>query len=64
MLSERFSRDPLGWNEEGLDVLSKLRVFVQNGGKIMAKDFKKKLEEVYRMYAEKVIDEAVKGASN
>ena len=30
----------------------------------MAKDFKKKLEEVYRMYAEKVIDEAVKGASN
>lgn len=62
VLSERFSRDPLGWSEEGLDVLSKLRVYVQNGGKIKAKDFKKKPEVTYRMYAEKVLDEAVKGA--
>lgn len=62
VLSERFSRDPLGWSEEGLDVLSKLRVYVQNGGKIKAKDFKKKPEVTYRMYAEKVLEEAVKGA--
>lgn len=64
VLSERFSRDPLRWSEEGFDVLSKLRVFVQNGGKIKAKDFKKKPEVTYRMYAEKVLDKAGKGASD
>lgn len=32
VLSERFSRNPMGWSEKGLGKLSKLRVYRLNGG--------------------------------
>lgn len=62
VLSERFSRNPMGWSEEGLGKLSKLRVYEENGGKISAKDFKGKREKTYDKYADKVIEEAMSGA--
>lgn len=62
VLSERFSRDPLGWSKEGLGKLSKLRVYVKNGGKITAEDFKQKSQHTYCEYADKVIEEAMSGA--
>lgn len=40
VLSERFSRDPLGWSEENLGKLSKLRVYMLNGGKVHSEDMK------------------------
>jgi len=33
-LAERFSRNPMGWSEEGLSKMAMIRVFVLNGGKI------------------------------
>lgn len=32
ILSQRFSRNPIGWSKEGLGKLSKLRVYIKNGG--------------------------------
>ena len=64
ILSERFSRDPLGWSEEGLGKLSKLRVYIKNGGEITSKDFKKNLKTDvrYKEYADKIIKENMIGA--
>lgn len=56
VLSERFSRDPLGWSEEGLGKLTKLRVYKKNGGRISAADFKDKKKETYSKYADRIID--------
>lgn len=57
ILSERFSRDPLGWSEEGLGKLSKQRVYLKNKGKIEASDFKKtKGNDTYSQYAQRIID--------
>ena len=64
ILSDRFSRDPLGWSEEGLGKLSKLRVYVKNGGQITAKDYKKEESQTYREYAEQVIKDAMAGAED
>lgn len=63
VLSERFSRDPLGWSEEGLGKLTKLRIYIKNGGKVGKEDFKaaKKNLESYSDYAEKVIQENIAG---
>ena len=61
MLSERFSRNPIGWSEEGLGKLSKLRVYMKNGGRITADEFKPGSDdkESYSDYARRVLDEAV-----
>ena len=63
VLSERFSRNPMGWSEEGLGKLSKLRVYCKNGGKITAKHLKKgyKEDETYRSYAEHYLEDQMKG---
>lgn len=45
ILSERFSRNPMGWSKEGLGKLSKLRVYVKNGGKIKGEHFRKDCPE-------------------
>ena len=45
VLSERFSRNPLGWSKEGLGKLSCIRVSNINGRKIEAEDFKTTGEE-------------------
>ena len=60
ILSERFSRDPLGWSREGLGKLSKQRVYLKNNGKITASDFKRKKEsesdtETYNEYARRLL---------
>lgn len=62
VLSERFSRNPMGWSEEGLGKLSKLRVFCKNGGKITAVHFKSsfKCSESYKAYAKRCLDEQMR----
>ena len=45
VLSERFSRNPMGWSSKGLGKLSKLRVYRKNGGKIEGKHFQKNQED-------------------
>ena len=64
ILSERFSRDPLGWSEEGLGKLTKQRIYIKNRGKIEARDFKDKDrgKGSYGEYAERIIEEACEGA--
>lgn len=60
ILSERFSRDPLGWSREGLGKLSKQRVYLKNNGKIKAADFKREKgpetdTNTYREYARQLL---------
>src|SRR5699024_12009657 len=66
VLSARFSRNPMGWSEEGLGKLSKQRVYIKNHGKIEASDFKKgvKREFGYREYADRILEETCRGAKN
>lgn len=67
ILSARFSRNPMGWSEEGLGKLSKQRVYIKNKGKIEASDFKKKDKgggDSYRDYADRIIEEACLGAKD
>ena len=67
ILSTRFSRNPMGWSEEGLGKLSKQRVYIKNKGKIEASDFKKKKKsggDSYREYADRIIEEACRGAKD
>ena len=49
ILSERFSRNPMGWSVEGLSKLSMDRVYVLKKGKITSKDFKLKKEKTTRL---------------
>jgi len=59
ILSERFSRNPMGWSEEGLGKLSILRVYLENGGKIKAEHFKASYEndERHKEYAKRCLAE-------
>ena len=59
VLSERLSRDPMGWSEEGLGKLAKLRVYVKNGGEITANAFKMNRNQIYCEYADQVINEVI-----
>ena len=61
VLSERFSRDPLGWSEVCLGKLTSARVFVKNGGKITKEVFRRETEEKYTDYADRFIEENMKG---
>lgn len=45
VLSARLSRNPVGWGEEGLRDMSKLRVYIVNGGKITPDNFVRKHEK-------------------
>ena len=53
----------MGWSEEGLGKLSKLRVYCKNGGKIKAEHLKKdrKGNESYKEYAKRYLEEQKKG---
>lgn len=66
ILSERFSRDPLGWSEEGLGKLVCLRVYVKNGGTLTKENFKKESQKTirYHEYADQIIKEAVAGCTD
>ena len=59
VLSDRFSRDPLGWSEKGLGKLAKLRVYIKNGGEIIADDFKTEQDQTYSDYADEIINQAM-----
>ena len=61
VLSERFSRDPLGWSEICLGKLTSARVFVKNGGTITKDVFRKRTDEKYIDYADRFIEENMKG---
>ena len=62
VLSERFSRNPMGWSQESLCKLSKLRVYRCNGGKLTGKDIKpKEMQERYLEYADRFIREQITG---
>ena len=62
ILSERFSRNPMGWSKTGLGKLSKLRVYSLNGGKLTGRHLKAQRYEKYSEYAERYITENVIGA--
>ena len=63
VLSERFSRNPMGWSKKNLGILTKARTYCLNGGKIGAKDFRTNSEErqSYREYAEEMLKSSVGG---
>lgn len=63
VLSERFSRNPMGWGKECLGKLSKLRVYRLNGCELKSDDLKKQgKEEKYCDYANRFIKEELEGA--
>lgn len=63
VLSERLSRNPLGWSRKGLGKMSKLRVYWCNGGKLTGRDMKpQEDQECYREYAERFLKENLQGA--
>ena len=63
VLSERFSRNPMGWSKAGLGKLSKLRVYCCNGGRLTAENLKRKPEkESYSKYADRFINENTRNA--
>ena len=64
VLSERFSRDPLGWSDEALGKLVMARVYRKNGGQITKEHFRKdgEIGTRYSEYADRLIEENIKGA--
>ena len=65
LLSKRFSRDPMGWSRAGLGKLSRVRIYLKNGGKLtgLKKGREEKEQtEAYSAYAERMLSEAVEGA--
>ena len=63
VLSERFSRDPLGWSEEVLGKLVGARIYLKNGGKLTKEIFNATVtgRERYSEYADRLIREALSG---
>ena len=66
VLSERFSRDPLGWSERPLGKLVSVRVYLKDGGKLTKEAFRqgREMPERYSEYADKLIEEHLKGATD
>lgn len=63
VLSERFSRDPIGWSKAALGKLTSARVSVMNGRLICGDDIKSiNQSTTYADYAEQVIQRNCKGA--
>lgn len=64
ILSERFSRSPMGWSREGLGKLSCARVHVFNGEKITRENFgfKSEKKESYAEYMQKALKEYLEGS--
>ena len=63
--SERLSRNPMGWSDEGLHKMAELRVYTRNGCVVTAKDFKRTKQEkersIFKVYAQERIREAIDG---
>jgi len=61
VLSERFSRTPMGWSKENLKNLSSARVYVLNGGKITRETLEtKERKETYKAIYERYINESTR----
>ena len=60
VLAERLSRGPMGWSDEGLKYMSKLRVFKVNGETVNTKNFVKRNEAVGLSEMEKRVVRMVK----
>lgn len=63
---KRFSRSPMGWGCEMPGKLSVIRIYEKNGGKGSGKDLRgeKEEKEGYGEYAEKILEESIKGAKD
>lgn len=63
VLSERFSRNPMGWSKKNLGILTKARTYCLNGGKICAGNFKSDTKERqgYKEYAEEMLKTSMGG---
>lgn len=61
ILSDRFSRNPMGWSEEGLGKLSKARIYVKNGCKIQGSDYKNIAPKNYSSYVEEERRKLIEG---
>ena len=64
ILSERFSRNPMGWSKAGLGKLSKLRVYNINGGKLTGEKIKEQSKESYSEYADRFISDQIQKAED
>lgn len=60
VLAKRLSRNPLGWSEEGLKHMSRLRVFKVNGGTVTTKHFRKCSEEQSITDIKRMVEDKVK----
>lgn len=62
--SERLSRNPMGWSEEGLNRMAELRVYTKNGCEVVREDFRhsdeNKERSVLAEYARELWEEALK----
>jgi len=57
MLSERFSRNPMGWSKAGLGRLSAARIYIKNGGKLTYENFgESESKERYGDHLEHLLD--------
>lgn len=63
VLSERLSRNPMAWSEDGASAMAMLRTFTKNGLRVRKQHFKRSNEEKtysdLSKYADKIIDECV-----
>lgn len=63
--SERLSRNPMGWSDEGLHKMAELRVYTRNGCVVTAKDFKRTKQEkersILKEYAQERIRKTIDG---
>ncbi len=48
VFSERLSRDPMAWSDDGVNAVARLRVFRKNGGVVCAEHFERSDEEKQR----------------
>jgi len=75
VLSQRFSRSPMGWSKEGLSKMAMIRVYVCNGGKVEPADttaWKRKSDknsviakyDKYEALVKEQQDKILKGAKN
>jgi len=63
VLSERFSRNPMGWSKKNLGILTKARTYCLNGGEIQAESFRKysKERQSYKEYADEILRLSIGG---
>jgi len=63
VLSERFSRNPMGWSKKNLGILTKARTYCLNGGNIQAQSFRSNYEcsQSYKEYAEEILRTSIGG---